>query len=78
MERINGSTLQHVWPRLDSTTKETVASQLQTIVEEMRKLPSPGRSCGVGNQALPDEIFWTADPSNAYAGPFDTEAELNK
>jgi hypothetical protein len=78
MERINGPTLEQVWPRLDSAAKETIAFQLKTIVGDMRKLPSPGRYCGVGNQALPDGVFWTADPSHPYAGPFGTEAELNE
>lgn len=78
MERIKGSSLDLEWPRMDSASKEAVAFQLRNVFAEMRKLASPGGYCGVGRRGLPDGLFWTDDPSNPFAGPFDTEAELNK
>lgn len=77
MERIEGSSLDLEWPHMDCASKKAVAFQLRSIFEEMRKLPSPGGYCSVGRRGLPDGLFWTDDPANPYAGPFDTEAELN-
>jgi hypothetical protein len=77
MERIEGSSLDSEWPRMDYASKKAVALQLQRIFEEMRKLPSPGGYCSVDRQGLLDGLFWTDDPANPYAGPFDTETELN-
>lgn len=77
MERIEGSSLDLEWPRMDCASKKSVTLQLRSIFEEMRKLPSPGGYCGVGRRGLPDGLFWTEDPANPYAGPFDTETELN-
>lgn len=78
MERIKGLSLDLEWPQMSSTSKDAVAFQLRNIFEEMRKLASPGRYCSVGCQGLPDGLFWTDNPLNPFAGPFGTEAELNK
>jgi hypothetical protein len=77
MERIQGSSLELEWPQMDSATKEAVAFQLRNIFGEMRKLDSPGGYCSVGHQGLPDGLFWTDNPLKPFAGPFNTEAELN-
>ncbi|KAH6642740.1 kinase-like domain-containing protein [Boeremia exigua] len=77
MERIQGSSLDAEWPHMDSTSKKAVTSQLQSILGEMRKLPSPGGYCSVGRQGLPDNLFWTDNPANPYSGPFNAEADLN-
>ncbi|KAF2627494.1 kinase-like protein [Macroventuria anomochaeta] len=78
IERIKGSGLDLEWPRMDSASKEAVTFQLRNIFGEMRKLASPGGYCSVGHGGLPDGLFWTDNPSNSFAGPFETEAELNK
>lgn len=78
MERIRGRTLAEEWPSMDSASKIAVSVRLRTILNDMRALPSPGRYCSVGRQRLPDGIFWTSDPLMPYAGPFNTEDELNK
>lgn len=77
MERIQGSSLDSEWPRMDCVSKKAVALQLQSIFKEMRKLSSPGGYCSINGQGLLDGLFWTDDPANPYAGPFDTETELN-
>ncbi|KAL6705662.1 hypothetical protein ACN47E_006451 [Coniothyrium glycines] len=77
MERIEGSSLDLEWPRMDCASKQAVTLQLRSMFEEIRKLPSPGGYCSIGRQGLPDGLFWTSDPANPYAGPFDTETELN-
>ncbi|CAO2649269.1 Nn.00g066540.m01.CDS01 [Neocucurbitaria sp. VM-36] len=77
MERIQGSALSPEWPKMDSASKEAVSHHLRKIFEDMRKLGSPGGYCSVGHGGLPDDIFWTGDPSNPLVGPFDTELEVN-
>jgi hypothetical protein len=77
MERIRGCGLDSAWPKMDEQQKEAVSLKLRDIFEEMRKLESPGGYCSVGHCGLPDDLFWTDDPSQPYAGPFDTEADLN-
>ncbi|KAH7391992.1 kinase-like domain-containing protein [Phaeosphaeria sp. MPI-PUGE-AT-0046c] len=78
MERIDGKSLDLEWPRMDFATKDAVASQLRSVFNELRKLASPGGYCSVDHQGLPDGIFWTSDPSKPFAGPFDSEEELNE
>jgi len=63
---------------LDSVTKQAITNQLRIAIEEMRKLESPGEFCSLGRQGLPDNIFWTDDPEQLFAVPFNTEAELNE
>ncbi|KAF2276029.1 uncharacterized protein EI97DRAFT_433440 [Westerdykella ornata] len=77
MERIIGSTLKSEWTRLDQSAKEAVSFQLRAIISEMRKLESPGGYCSVGRRELSDDLFWTNDPTKPFAGPFDTESDLN-
>ena len=78
MERIKGHSLDLEWSRMDVATKDAVATQLRNTFRDMRKLSSPGGYCGVDNGGLPDGIFWTSDPSKPFAGPFDSETELDE
>jgi hypothetical protein len=78
MERIQGSSLDSEWPKMDQAAKEAVASTLRSHFAKMRTLVSPGGYCSFGRRGLPDGIFWTSDPSNPFAGPFDTESDLNE
>ncbi|KAF2874599.1 hypothetical protein BDV95DRAFT_627222 [Massariosphaeria phaeospora] len=78
MERIKGQDLSLIWAKLDHAAKEKLAMKLRTIFAELRQLTSPGGYCSVGRRGLPDGIFWTNDPLRPFAGPFETEASLNK
>lgn len=78
MQNIKGKPLDIEWPKMDQAAKEAVASQLAKAFEEMRKLDSPGGFCSLDRRALPDDIFWTNDPTQPYAGPFNTENEVNE
>lgn len=78
MERITGPCLQSEWAKMSQETKQRVCSRLQEIFKDMRKLKTPGGYCSVGSGGLPDNIFWTNDPTQPFAGPFNTEADLNK
>lgn len=78
MERIKGSSLDQEWSRMSPEWKKAISIQLRDIVGDMRKLKSPGGYCSIGHRGLPDGVFWTDDASNPFAGPFDTESELNK
>lgn len=78
MERIRGPSLGSAWSKIDQMSKEAISYKLRIILNDMRELESPGGYCSVGRQGLPDGLFWTANPSNPFAGPFETESELNK
>lgn len=76
--RIRGPTLACVWSKLGQTEKETVASKLRHVVEEMPKLESPGGYCSFGRRGLMDGLFDFEDGSTSFNGPFDTESDLNE
>jgi hypothetical protein len=78
IERIKGLSLDLEWPRIGSASKQAVVFQLRNLSREMRKLASPSGYCSVGRQGIPVGLFWTDNPSNPFARPFGTEAELNK
>ncbi|KAH7386888.1 kinase-like domain-containing protein [Phaeosphaeria sp. MPI-PUGE-AT-0046c] len=78
MERIRGWNLNSRWPRMDQASKEIVSTKLRNVFEEMRKLETPGGYCSVGHGGLPDGLFWTNNPSNPFAGPFNIESKLNE
>ncbi|KAI9662264.1 MAG: hypothetical protein M1821_008431 [Bathelium mastoideum] len=77
MERIIGTTLEEEWSHLDQSMKESIASMLRSSLEQMRKLESPGGYCSLSRGGLLDGLFWTADPTQPFSGPFDTEDDLN-
>jgi hypothetical protein len=78
MERIKGQNLSSIWGKLDTSEKETLAAKLRSVFTELRQLTSPGGYCSVGHRGLPDGIFWTNNDSHPFAGPFETESDLNK
>ncbi|KAL6241750.1 hypothetical protein RBB50_011283 [Rhinocladiella similis] len=70
MERIHGQTLLSLWPSLDDARKERICRQIETCLNELRALPSPGGYCAPGNQPLLSSLYREIGPAN-------TEAELN-
>jgi len=79
MERIHGVSLAAMYPSWDFDPMNQVAVKLSQIIEEMRKLSSPGGYCSVGSRGLRDPIFEPGkNPSVNYNGPFDTEGQLNQ
>jgi hypothetical protein len=78
MERIKSQDLSLIWEKLDHAAKETLAIQLRTIFTELRQLASPGGYCSVGHRGLLDGLFWTDDVAQRFAGPFETEPDLNQ
>jgi hypothetical protein len=78
MGRVLGRSLESEWPLLDHAEKGAITSTLRSCFEEIRILETPRGYCSVGNRGLPDGIFWTGDRSKPYAGPFETEPDLNE
>ncbi|CAM6123373.1 unnamed protein product [Calypogeia fissa] len=75
MERITGDSLQSVWLKLNDVEKTVVSAKLRGSIDQLRRLPSPGSYCRLGNRGLTDEFFGVRGSS--IVGPFDTEAEFN-
>ncbi|CDF39690.1 unnamed protein product [Chondrus crispus] len=78
MERIKGKRLDREWSLLGQREKRLIASKLKRDFEELRKLPSPGGFCSLGNRPLLDDIFWTDSESTSLTGPFATESAFNE
>ncbi len=57
MERVPGQPLLQLWPVLSTAQKEVVAHKLKPLLDELRKLPSPGGYCSIGHRPLQDCIF---------------------
>jgi Phosphotransferase enzyme family len=79
MERARGESLDTVWDSMNDVQKEKVASQLRSVLVELRSLPTPGGYCSLGVKPLRDHIFYTGDEekSQNLEGPFRSEPELN-
>ncbi|KAF2793234.1 hypothetical protein K505DRAFT_277318 [Melanomma pulvis-pyrius CBS 109.77] len=78
MERIRGPTLASVWSKIGQMEKEAVVSKLRHILEEMRRLESPGGYCSFGRRGLADSLFDYGDDVESFNGPFETESDLNE
>ncbi|CAM6090446.1 unnamed protein product [Calypogeia fissa] len=75
MERITGDSLKSVWLNFSDVEKTVVSAKLRGSMDQLRRLPSPGSYCRLGNRGLIDEFF--GDRGSSIVGPFDTEAEFN-
>ncbi|RDW66951.1 hypothetical protein BP5796_09700 [Coleophoma crateriformis] len=55
-----------------------IAKQLNDIMKNLREVEPPNYLGSVGNQALPDGVFWDPDLDKAITGPFTSESALNE
>lgn len=78
MEKIEGKTLQEVWPTLETLAKEEITSQLRTTFDQLRRLPSPARFCALHGKPLPDALFEIDEDSGCNSGPLGSEDQFNK
>ncbi|TQN69272.1 hypothetical protein CSHISOI_06211 [Colletotrichum shisoi] len=78
MEYVDGQRLDAIWESLASEEKHDIGKQIQTALEDLRKIPIPGYFGALDRQPFPDGIFWTQEGNPETSGPFDTEEELNK
>lgn len=80
MENIEGQNLASLWNTLGTVEKAAISDKLRDMIGKLRTLPSPGYFGGLGNRALQDSMFWTADDAATAVinGPFETEAQLNE
>jgi len=77
MERIPGKTLEAEWDFMDQRAKNSIATKLRALFEEIKRLPSPGSYCNLMRGPLLDNLFWTDNRSESIDGPFETEEDLN-
>ncbi|KAH9208372.1 kinase-like domain-containing protein [Leptodontidium sp. 2 PMI_412] len=79
MQLVEGTTLEEVWPNLDTEDRYEVCRQLQRIFEDLRQLkqdPDSPQFIAAGNinrEPLQDVIFQTRQP----AGPFPNVVTFN-
>jgi serine/threonine protein kinase len=77
MERIHGRTLADEWSSLEDYERRELCLQLRDHLHALRQIRSKA-FCSVANKPLRDTVFWTADKSVNWAGPFNSELQLNK
>ena len=80
MKRVQGCTLEHLWPSLTKVQKESTCARLKSSLAKLRALPSPGSFCGLNNAPLADDLFCISNNDQKFHqdGPFETEEDLNK
>lgn len=80
MENVQGQTLASRWNTLTTPAKTAIADRLRDVFNHLRNIPCPGYFGSLGNRALEDSMFWTADDvaPGVINGPFKTEAQLNE
>lgn len=78
MERIHGHLLSSIWPTLTRPQKEIICAKINSAMDTLRKIPSPGGYCSLDRRPLQDAVFWSGDDTHpSLNGPFDTQEELN-
>jgi hypothetical protein len=76
MEYLSGKCLKHVWTELEESDKLSIASELHTLCNQMRALPSPGYIGNLSKGPVPHHFFWTMTPDRLINGPFESSAEV--
>ncbi|KAH6704235.1 kinase-like domain-containing protein [Leptodontidium sp. 2 PMI_412] len=79
MERLDGESLEAMWPVLDDDEKSTVCDKLKDVFATIRKIPMPYPNFygSVEKGPMPHHLFHSADADPAICGPFDSESEFN-
>lgn len=82
MEYIQGSTLAARWDTMSDAEKSAISQQLQRVFDKLRSIPSPGYFGCIERRPMEECMFWTRPEEGAtyhdpFAGPFDTETQLN-
>jgi hypothetical protein len=77
MERLQGQTLESLWPGLAEDEKSQVCAELKKAVDALREIPAPGFYGGVGRTCVPCHLFWDREQNKEICGPFDSEAGFN-
>jgi serine/threonine protein kinase len=76
MEYLSGKCLKHIWTELEESDKLSIASELHTLCNQMRALPSPGYIGNLSKGPVPHHFFWTMTPDRLINGPFESSAEV--
>lgn len=79
MEYVDGQELGEIWESLTPPEKLDIVNQIQTALENLRKIPVPGYFGGLDRRPFPDGIFWMGEEEDLEtSGPFETEEKLNE
>ncbi|EKJ69270.1 hypothetical protein FPSE_10523 [Fusarium pseudograminearum CS3096] len=76
MERLAGHDLESLWPTLEPQDKSSIATQLRSILTQIRSISPPSLFGGVCGGGIPDTIFETNVPDSRINGPFRTSSEV--
>lgn len=76
MERVHGRTLREDWSERSSKSKAKILAQIQNMVDQIRRIPSP-HDQGISNVAG-GPLFDGRLSGGSYHGPFDTVQDFHK
>ncbi|KAH8812631.1 kinase-like domain-containing protein [Xylogone sp. PMI_703] len=65
MERLQGDTLDSLWPTLQGSDKDLILSKIRAILTQIRSLPHQGH--------MPHHLFYWPEYPNDISGPFSSE-----
>ncbi|KAL5315722.1 hypothetical protein ACEPPN_016592 [Leptodophora sp. 'Broadleaf-Isolate-01'] len=79
MERLDGESLETMWPVLDNDEKSTVCGKLKDVFAAIFRIPMPYPNFygSVERGPVPHHLFHSADGDKAICGPFGSEKEFN-
>ncbi|KAG4438323.1 hypothetical protein IFR05_006210 [Cadophora sp. M221] len=79
MEKLDGESLEAMWPELDNNEKSTVCGKLKDVLAAIREIPLPYPNFygSVERGPVPHHLLYSADADKAICGPFDSENEFN-
>ncbi|KAF5228877.1 hypothetical protein FAUST_10779 [Fusarium austroamericanum] len=76
MERLAGYDLESLWPSLNPQDKSSIATQLRSILTQIRSISPPSLFGGVCGGGIPSTVFETDVPDTRINGPFRTSSEV--
>ena len=77
MERLEGESLEAVWPALDEDEKSAICGTLKDVFGAIRKVLPPRFYGSIERGPVPHHLFYSAEGDTAVCGPFDSEHEFN-
>jgi aminoglycoside phosphotransferase (APT) family kinase protein len=77
MERVQGESLEEMWPTLGENEKSALCRQLREMFQTIRDIRCPNFYGSVEKGLVPHHLFHSRDGDRAICGPFDSEHDFN-
>jgi aminoglycoside phosphotransferase (APT) family kinase protein len=77
MEFKKGTQIEEVWDSIPEPAKSDVVAHLRVIMDDLRRILSPGIFGSVSHGPVPHKFFWTPVPYPQVNGPFEHEQDFS-